>query len=151
VYALLCICLTLSALLALNALASALAGVAWRALAPRVRGWDASARARLLFALRVSPPAVAAALAFALVGLAGSLAMLGQGERAARLYGAAEALQARTGATLPNQAARALHERQVAALRAQLDPATFAAAWAEGRAMTLDEAIAYALEEPADG
>jgi Zn-dependent protease with chaperone function len=67
VYALLCICLTLSALLAINALASALAGVVWRALAPRVRGWEAAGRARLLFALRVSPPAVAAALAFTLV------------------------------------------------------------------------------------
>src|SRR4030095_533591 len=40
VYALLCICLTLSALLALNALASALAGVVWRALAAHVRGCD---------------------------------------------------------------------------------------------------------------
>jgi Zn-dependent protease with chaperone function len=67
VYTLLCICLTLSALLGLNALASALAGLLWRALAPRVQGWDAAARARLLFALRVSPPAAAAALAFALV------------------------------------------------------------------------------------
>jgi Zn-dependent protease with chaperone function len=67
VYALLCICLTLSALLAVNAMASALAGVVWRALAPRVQGWDAGARARLLFALRVSPPAAAALLAFALV------------------------------------------------------------------------------------
>ena len=66
-YALLCICLTLSALLAVNALASALAGVTWRALAPRVQGWDAGARARLLFALRVSPPAAAVVLAFALV------------------------------------------------------------------------------------
>ncbi|MBV8856444.1 MAG: M48 family metalloprotease [Acidobacteria bacterium] len=66
-YALLCICLSLSALLALNALASALAGVVWRALAPRVQGWDARGRARLLFALRVSPPGAAAALAFALI------------------------------------------------------------------------------------
>jgi Zn-dependent protease with chaperone function len=67
VYALLCICLTLSALLAINALAAALAGVTWRALAPRVQSWDASARARLLFTLRVSPPAAAAALVFALI------------------------------------------------------------------------------------
>jgi Zn-dependent protease with chaperone function len=67
VYALLCICLTLSALLALNALASAAAGVAWRALAPRVQGWDAGARAGLLFALRVTPLVAAAVLAFALV------------------------------------------------------------------------------------
>lgn len=66
-YELLCICLTLSALLAVNALASALAGVAWRALAPRVQRWDAAARARLLFVLRVSPPSAAAVLAFALV------------------------------------------------------------------------------------
>lgn len=66
-YALLCICLTLSALLALNALASALAGIVWRALAPRVRGWDAGTRASLLFALRLTPPVSAAALAFALI------------------------------------------------------------------------------------
>jgi Zn-dependent protease with chaperone function len=67
VYALLCICLTLSALLAINAVASALTGVIWHALSPRVRDWDAAARARLLFVLRLSPPAAAAALAFALV------------------------------------------------------------------------------------
>lgn len=66
-YSLLCICLTLSALLALNALASALAGVVWGALAARVQGWDAGARARLLFALRATPLAAAAALAFALI------------------------------------------------------------------------------------
>lgn len=66
-YSLLCICLTLSALLALNALASALAGVVWRALAARVQGWGARARARLLFALRATPPAAAAALAFTLI------------------------------------------------------------------------------------
>jgi bla regulator protein blaR1 len=67
VYTLLCICLTLSALLAVNALASALVGVLWRALAPSVQGWNAAARARLLFVLRVSPPTAAAALAFALI------------------------------------------------------------------------------------
>jgi len=39
----------------------------WRALAARVRGWDARGRARLLFALRATPPAAAAALAFALI------------------------------------------------------------------------------------
>lgn len=66
-YALLCICLTLSALLAVNVLASALAGAVWRALAARVQGWDACTRARLLFALRVTPPAAAAGLAFALI------------------------------------------------------------------------------------
>ena len=42
-------------------------------------------------------------------------------------------------------------ERDVRALRAQLDSATLTAAWAAGRAMALDEAIAYALEESTDG
>jgi len=33
--------------------------------------------------------------------------------------------------------------------RAQLDETTWAAAWAEGRAMTLEQAITYALDEAA--
>jgi Zn-dependent protease with chaperone function len=66
-YLLLGTCLALSALLALNALASALAGLLWRVLAPRVAHRPAALRARLLFALRVTPPALAAALVFALL------------------------------------------------------------------------------------
>jgi hypothetical protein len=38
-------------------------------------------------------------------------------------------------------------ERCMATARAALGEAAFAAAWAEGRAMPLDEAVAYALEE----
>jgi Zn-dependent protease with chaperone function len=66
-YLLLGTCLALSALLALNAFASALAGLVWRSLAPRVAHKPAAVRARLLFALRVSPPLLAAALVFALL------------------------------------------------------------------------------------
>ncbi|HEX8560639.1 MAG TPA: M56 family metallopeptidase [Pyrinomonadaceae bacterium] len=66
-YLLLGSCLALAALLAVNACASALAGLAWRAGAPLVAGWPAAARARLLFALRVTPTALAAALVFLLV------------------------------------------------------------------------------------
>jgi Zn-dependent protease with chaperone function len=66
-YLLLGICLALSALLALNAFASALAELVWRVVAPRVAGRPAALRARLLFALRVSPPALAAALVFSLL------------------------------------------------------------------------------------
>jgi len=35
----------------------------------------------------------------------------------------------------------------VSALRAQLDEQIFSKFWAKGKAMTLDEAIAFALEE----
>ena len=40
---------------------------------------------------------------------------------------------------------RAEYHQIIAALHAQLDDGTFAAAWAEGRAMSLDQAIEYAL------
>ena len=40
-----------------------------------------------------------------------------------------------------------VQERHVTIARAQLDKTAFAATWAEGRAMTLEQAIAYGLEE----
>ena len=40
------------------------------------------------------------------------------------------------------------YERGVSELRGQLDDATFTAAWVEGRTMTLEQAVAYALELP---
>ncbi len=42
---------------------------------------------------------------------------------------------------------QAEYDRYVAAARAQLDDHAWAAAWAEGQAMTLERAIAYALED----
>lgn len=39
------------------------------------------------------------------------------------------------------------HEREVAALRASIGEATFETERAEGRAMTLEQAISYALGE----
>lgn len=41
---------------------------------------------------------------------------------------------------------RAVYESGIAAARTQLDEATFGTAWAEGRAMTTEQAIEYALE-----
>jgi predicted ATPase len=74
-------------------------------------------------------------------GVAGSTK---QPAQAARLFGAAEALNEAHGTRFdyPDQVE---HDRNIAAVRAQLDEATFAAAWAEGRAMTIEEAVDYAL------
>jgi len=83
-------------------------------------------------------------MAYCLAGLAGIAAASGQPERAARLFGAAEVLREPVGMPLP-PAYRAAYERDVAAIRAQLDDTTLAAAWAAGRAMTLEQAIAEAL------
>jgi hypothetical protein len=67
-------------------------------------------------------------------------------ERAIRLLGAGEAFCERLGAR-PPVADATDYERTVAAGRAALGEAAFAAAWAEGRAMSLDEALEYALSE----
>jgi predicted ATPase/class 3 adenylate cyclase len=69
-----------------------------------------------------------------------------QPARAARLLGAAEALRELIHIPMADYE-RPEYEREVAALRAQMDAAAFGAAWAEGRAMTLDQAVAYALQE----
>lgn len=67
-------------------------------------------------------------------------------ERAVRLLGATEALLARYGASLAHVHRRE-YERTVAATRQQLEPNAWKAAWAEGRAMTLEQAVAYALSD----
>jgi predicted ATPase/class 3 adenylate cyclase len=79
----------------------------------------------------------------------GSLAVAqGQPERAARLFGAADALREAAGAPMP-PVERGDYQREVAAVLAALGKDTFATAWAAGRAMTLEQAIASALHESA--
>jgi tetratricopeptide (TPR) repeat protein len=84
-----------------------------------------------------------------LAGVAGVAARQGHLERAVRLFGAAEALFEVIHQE-PLRAHRIELERDVAAAHAQLDAATWSAAWAEGRAMTLEQAIAYARQEAPD-
>lgn len=79
--------------------------------------------------------------AFALEGLAGVVAARGEFCRAARLWGAAEALRDAMGTPLP-LVDRPIYERSVAAARASLGEKAFAAAWAEGRTMTPEQALA---------
>ena len=65
---------------------------------------------------------------------------------AARLFGAVEAsLAVLYNCGLPIW--RAEHENSVAAVRAQLDEAGFMCLWAEGEAMTLEQAVAFASSE----
>jgi predicted ATPase/DNA-binding XRE family transcriptional regulator len=85
-------------------------------------------------------------IAWSLAGLAEAVAGLGQPARAARLFGAAEALREASGAAI-FPVDRANYDGAVAVARAQLDDATFDAAWATGWAMTLEQAIAEALRE----
>ncbi len=72
----------------------------------------------------------------------------GQPHRAARLIGAAEGLRETVGAPLP-PSVRADYDSNIAAVRGSLGEAALAEAWAEGRTMTLEKAIDYALTEKA--
>ncbi|HEU5099031.1 MAG TPA: LuxR C-terminal-related transcriptional regulator, partial [Roseiflexaceae bacterium] len=82
--------------------------------------------------------------AYCVEGLAGVAGAWRQASRAARLFGAAEALREVAGIPLP-PVLRADYERDIATVHAQLDEASFAAAWAAGRALPLEQAIAEAL------
>jgi tetratricopeptide (TPR) repeat protein len=96
----------------------------------------------LLLARRLEMPAE---IAQALEGLAAIAATGGRFRDGARLLGAAEALRGSTGTAASSDEPED-RDRIVATLRAGLDEATFAFALAEGRAMTLDEVIARAIE-----
>jgi len=68
----------------------------------------------------------------------------GQAETAAQLFGAVEGIRGSLGIALPPRQ-RARNERRIAAIRDALEEAVFAAAWARGKSMSIDEAIAYTL------
>jgi predicted ATPase/transcriptional regulator with XRE-family HTH domain len=80
-------------------------------------------------------------------GLARSCAACGELERATRLAGAEEALREALGnpAIFIVPSERPKYAADLEALRLALGPEAFAAVWAEGRAMTAEEAVAYAL------
>jgi non-specific serine/threonine protein kinase len=84
-------------------------------------------------------------VADSLYALSGPVGSKGQPERAARLIGAAEKTYEKVGLG-PQPGDLVEYERYIAAVRAQLDEAAFDAALAEGRAMTVEQAVAYALE-----
>lgn len=85
--------------------------------------------------------------AYCLEGLAGAADARGEPERAARMFGVAEALLEAVGGPLYAHAQdRVLHERAVDRLRSRLDEGVFEAAWSRGRAMEMEQAVAYALE-----
>jgi non-specific serine/threonine protein kinase len=90
-------------------------------------------------------------MAVSLAGLGAVACTVGQPERGARLLGAVEAITQALGLFQdldPNlDADQAEYAQGVASARAQLGEEAFTAAWTEGRAMSMEQTIAYALEE----
>ncbi len=75
-----------------------------------------------------------------LVGVAGAIGAQAQPIPAARLLGAVDVLHA-AGTPIRDPADRIEYERTMTTIRAQIDDTTFAAAWADGRAKPLEQAI----------
>ena len=67
-------------------------------------------------------------------------------ERSARLLGASVELLKKVGARMESDD-RMVYERAVVSTHAQLDEESFARAWEEGRAMSMEQAVEYALAE----
>jgi DNA-binding CsgD family transcriptional regulator len=85
-------------------------------------------------------------MAQSLEGLAGVYGRQKQPKRAARLLGAAAEMREAINAPLP-PSERTDYDRLVSTTRAQLDEAAFAVAWAEGRTMTPEQALAGQAQE----
>ena len=84
-------------------------------------------------------------VSMSLAGLGGVLASCRQPEKAARLFGAAEAAFSRS--TFQMQPVdRKDYENDVERARAQLDQGKFAQEWSKGRVLPVEKAVAYALE-----
>lgn len=88
-------------------------------------------------------------VSWCLRGVAWLSAAEGLAERAARLFGAAGAIDEAMGQVLVDPFERVEHERYVELARTQLGGEAWVGAYTEGRAMTLEQAVACALtKEP---
>jgi hypothetical protein len=84
---------------------------------------------------------------YCLEGLAACSAGQSSYERAARLYGAAEAAFSCLGTSFHSSGTDpAFHRRSRDLARSKLSEEGWTMAWAEGRAMTSEQAVEYALE-----
>jgi predicted ATPase/class 3 adenylate cyclase len=81
-----------------------------------------------------------------LAGLAGAMAASLEAERAVTLFGAATIILHRLGAPI-SPADQAVWQEQEATLRQKIDPQAWAAAWANGQALTVEQAVALALSD----
>ena len=122
-------------------LAWPLLGLAWVSLR---RGDYRKAKALFEESLKLSiEDSNKAVITLCIAGFASILGMTSKPEQATWLFGAVEFLLKSIG----RPADQKDFDYYVAAVRAQLDETAFTEAWAEGQAMTLEQAVDYALRE----
>jgi hypothetical protein len=93
---------------------------------------------------------VVAGITLGLDDLASAAAATSDLPRAARLWGAARALSSASGVRLADLVDSQVDAEHRANARSTMDPADLERYAAEGRSMSLDESVAYALEIPID-
>jgi DNA-binding CsgD family transcriptional regulator len=129
-----------------------LMGYALASLGKIARAQGDYARAAALYAesltLRWERVGDKVGIAGSLRGLASIAALIGSYARAARLYGAAEVVREAIGAPVPRH--HPISELAIAKARTSLGEAAFAAAWHDGRELTLADAVTEALVIPAE-
>lgn len=109
------------------------------------RGDNRQARALRDESFALSPqPTVMIVTAFHLHASAALASTQGLPARSARLWGAAESLRETIGAVLSPVELR-VYGPYIEAARARLDETAWESVWAEGKAMTVEEAVEYAL------
>jgi hypothetical protein len=91
-----------------------------------------------------------AGIAYALEVLAAIRARSAKAGEAARLLGAAEAIRKSIDEPELETLEARIHGAALERINEQLDPGTVSAEWSLGASMTLDEAVAFAVEETAD-
>ena len=124
------------------------ANLSVQALASRLRGEDEQAADKLRECVDLAAGLRDAwTVVLGISGLAGVAASQDRPERAARLLGAVEALNEKMGVEVAWSAWRTLNRRDLSSARERLGPEAFEKARMEGRAMTLEEAVAEALAE----
>src|SRR5579871_726903 len=85
-------------------------------------------------------------IVYSLEAMATLAAEQGQVERAARLWAVADVLLDAIGALMPPKEKDEV-DRKIAEIRTSLGEQAFSVAWQQGRAMTIEQAIEYALQD----
>jgi len=126
-----------------QAAAANLLNAAWALLE---LGHDSEAVAKLLQSIAIAREVgFKEQLSYAFEAFAALASRRGEHERAGRLLGAADALREALGLVIDSPEL-ATHDRVASAIGEALGDRAFAAAWAQGRSLGLEEALEYALD-----
>jgi tetratricopeptide (TPR) repeat protein len=120
-------------------------GLCTRALCARVMGDEKRAAELFRESVQIATRSSEMNIVLALTGLAGVAIRTGEAERAARLFGGAENLREKLGSDINWPELRQLKHQDIELIHAQIGATGFERAFTEGRPMTPEAIVAFAL------